>query len=139
MAADLYSKGAPELTEETAKDIQALAATAADSSGDSVAKPIATAKRNREMRLDLSSQGLLDVPPELFALASLLELDLSGNQLTARPDAIGRLTQLEVLNLSGNQLTALPDTLGRLQRLRNCYLSRNGLKSRRWSSRSCGH
>lgn len=125
---DMSRWKAAEPVEETAKGIQAPGATAADRDENSVAKLIAAAKRTGEVRLDLSSQGLQEAPPELFALASLVELDLSGNQLTALPDAIGRLTQLEVLNLSGNQLTALPDALGSLQRLRTLNLSRNGLQ-----------
>jgi small GTP-binding protein len=78
--------------------------------------------------LDLSNQGLREVPPELFALAALEALDLSGNQIAVLPAELGSLTALEMLNLSNNQLTDLPAALRNLTRLRTLNLSRNGLQ-----------
>jgi hypothetical protein len=68
-------------------------------------------------RLSLSC-GLVNFPPEIFALADTLEiLDLSGNALTALPDDLPRLHKLRIVFASNNQFTELPEVLGRCPQL----------------------
>lgn len=45
-------------------------------------------------------------------------LDLSVNGIAELPDEIGQLTNLQSLILSGNPLTALPESIGQLTNLR---------------------
>lgn len=92
--------------------------------------------------LDLSGQGLTEVPQYVFQrlgiekldvsnnllegslqaevrhLSNLIELDLSYNSFTGVPAEVGQLSKLQVLNLSHNTLTGLPLELGNLQNLK---------------------
>ncbi|MCI5119539.1 MAG: GTPase, partial [Candidatus Electrothrix sp. LOE1_4_5] len=68
-------------------------------------------------RLDLSEQGLKELPSELFQLTHLTELYLGHNQLSFLPPQINELTGLIMLRLSGNQLSALPSQLNKLTNL----------------------
>jgi len=54
--------------------------------------------------LDLSSNKLRDVPPELGDILTLSELLLNNNCLSRLPCELGRLFQLKALGLSGNPL-----------------------------------
>jgi len=63
--------------------------------------------------LELNSNRLTSVPPELWNLNSLQTFDLSSNDLTSVPPALGRLTALQSLNLGFNELTSVPAELGR--------------------------
>ena len=68
-------------------------------------------------RLTLS-EGLTEVPHEIFDLAETLEyLDLSGNALATLPNEFDRLQRLQVLFCAGNQFTELPPVLGRCANL----------------------
>lgn len=63
-------------------------------------------------RLNLS-EGLTELPPEVFDLADTLEvLNLSGNALSSLPDDLPRLHQLKVLFCSDNQFIQLPEVVG---------------------------
>jgi len=77
--------------------------------------------------LDLWKNQLTVVPPEIGQLTSLTKLDLSSNKLTAVPPDIGQLTSLTVLDLWKNQLTAVPSEIGRLTNLTSLDLSGNQL------------
>ncbi|MBI4760054.1 MAG: leucine-rich repeat domain-containing protein [Chloroflexi bacterium] len=77
--------------------------------------------------LGLRSLNLTALPPEIGQLANLQALDLSSNQLTALPPEIGQLANLQTLNLQLNHLTALPSEIGALIRLQKLDLSGNQL------------
>ncbi|TNF56758.1 MAG: protein kinase [Burkholderiales bacterium] len=64
-------------------------------------------------RLDLSSAGLEQLPPEVFGLADTLEvLSLNGNRLVSLPHDLGRLRRLRILFCSDNPFERLPASLG---------------------------
>jgi Leucine-rich repeat (LRR) protein len=63
------------------------------------------ALRRKQLTLDLSNFGLVDLPAEIEQLTSLRSLNISNNQLTQLPSEIGGL------ELSNNQLTELPNDL----------------------------
>ena len=65
-------------------------------------------EQNKVQILDLSNQGLTEIPVEIFQLTSLTRLYLAYNQIEViRPD-IGQLTNLTVLGLSDNQIENIP-------------------------------
>jgi hypothetical protein len=72
---------------------------------------------------------LTKLPETLGSLALLKTLLLARNQLTKLPKSIGQLQQLEILDLSNNRITGLPKSLGQLTRLHTLNLSHNQLAS----------
>ena len=71
------------------------------------------------VHVDLSQTGLREFPRRVFDYANTLEiLDLSGNGMTDLPDDMGRLTRLRALFCSGNPFTRLPPSLGACPALR---------------------
>jgi Leucine-rich repeat (LRR) protein/GTPase SAR1 family protein len=76
-------------------------------------------------KLDLSGQGITEIPAEIFKLTNLTYLDLSDNQITEIPVAIEKSTNLTKLDLSGNQITEIPVAIEKLTNLTNLLLSRN--------------
>jgi internalin A len=93
----------------------------------SVADHIEAARIHQSPLLDLSDQGLTELPDSIGQLTALEELNLNDNQLTALPDSIGQMTELQRLHLNGNKLASLPDSIGQLSRLRNLYITYNRL------------
>ena len=79
---------------------------------------IAEAAEKRSTKLDLSKEGIADVPPEIGKLTNLQWLDLSGNELTSMPPEVGQLTNLRHLNLGWNELISLPLEIRALTNLR---------------------
>ena len=86
-------------------------------------------------QLDLSDQGLTELPDAIGVLTALETLDLSGNELTELPGAIGELCGLRSLVLvrwdeeqvewRGNQLSQLPPEIGQLSQLTELDLRYN--------------
>lgn len=59
------------------------------------------------------SEGLTEFPREIFELSDTLEvLDLSGNGLSELPEDFGRLKKLKILFCSNNPFTVLPEVIG---------------------------
>ncbi len=77
--------------------------------------------------LDLRSNRLSVLPPEIGQLTNLTELDLGDNQLSVLPPEIGQLTRLEWLSLDNNQLSELPPEIGQLTNLTELDLRSNQL------------
>lgn len=81
------------------------------------------------LRFSLAELELVDLPPELWQLTSLLELDLSVNQLSSLPVELGQLVNLERLDIGQNKFCDLPAELGQLTNLQELYLDENQLYS----------
>jgi len=79
--------------------------------------------------LDLSSNDLKAVPPELLQVSTLYILKLQHNKLESLPDGIEQLVDLETLNVSFNHLKALPKTLCKLTRLKELNIEANHITS----------
>lgn len=83
-------------------------------------------RRGDVTSLDLSDNELDGaLPAEIRHMRSLEVLDASGNLMTGVPAEIGQLSELRILDLSDNQLTGLPYELGNLQNLELLDLSGN--------------
>ena len=88
--------------------------------------------------LDLSGEGLNELPPEIGKLTNLKTLVLGrwdekkqewlDNNLNTLPDEIGQLVGLRSLFLSQNQFTELPEVICELGALQSLDLSFNPLK-----------
>ncbi len=78
--------------------------------------------------LDLSSEKLQNIPPEIGNLHNLQELYLSDNQIEIIPPEIGLLHNLQELHLSHNQIQSMPPELGNLHNLQEIYLGCNQIK-----------
>ncbi|MEH2333028.1 COR domain-containing protein, partial [Nostoc sp.] len=79
--------------------------------------------------LNLNSNQLSSLPPEIVQLTNLQYLNLNSNQLSSLPPEIGQLTNLQTLYLNSNQLSSLPPEIGRLTNLQTLHLSNNQLSS----------
>jgi internalin A len=93
---------------------------------------IEQAEREQWEELDLSGQGMTELPPALRQLRQLKRLKLGydrkkhrRNYLTALPDWLGQLTNLQSLDLSRNKLADLPEWLGQLTNLQSLNLGHN--------------
>ena len=79
-------------------------------------------------RLDLSNQGLAELPKSVLQRTDITELDISNNKLTgALPAEIRLLTNLKILNASNNNMTGVPAEIGQLQNLEVLDLANNKL------------
>jgi Leucine-rich repeat (LRR) protein len=77
------------------------------------------------VKLNLHTQNLSSVPPEISILKNLEELYLSYNNLTCLPKEIGELEKLKVLWVMGNKLKSLPDEIKKLTLLEDLVAFNN--------------
>lgn len=78
--------------------------------------------------LDLSTNAISALPPNVLALRGLVRLSLSRNKLAQLPARLGAsLPSLEALDLSHNELAALAGTCGPFPRLSSLGLRANRL------------
>ncbi len=88
--------------------------------------PSSVLKNTSIVNLDISHNQLTGaLPGEIRFLSKLKVLKADHNQMTGVPAEIGQLSNLEELDLSYNQLTGLPYELGNLKRLRLLRLTGN--------------
>jgi Leucine-rich repeat (LRR) protein len=76
--------------------------------------------------LDISDNNLEGaLPAEIRFLENLTKLDASYNKMTGIPAEIGQLSQLEELNFANNSITGMPLEIGNLKNLKVLNLSGN--------------
>ncbi|XP_067135342.1 leucine-rich repeat-containing protein 40-like [Centruroides vittatus] len=78
-------------------------------------------------KLNLSSNSLISLSPDIKILTALKVLDLHDNQLVSLPDTLGDLIHLVKLNLSHNRLESLPYSVFELKELQFLSLQHNQL------------
>ncbi|WYD80808.1 MAG: COR domain-containing protein [Candidatus Electrothrix gigas] len=88
---------------------------------------IEEARETGATELNLSSQGLNELPPELFQLKNLIRLVLDNNELNSLPSEILQLQHLKRLYLSINKFSSLPSDIFQLGSLTALYLIGNQL------------
>jgi hypothetical protein len=77
--------------------------------------------------LNLHSQKLKALPPEIAHFTGLSKLDISYNFLKELPEEIGLFTKLTELRINHNALKALPTSIGKLILMKNFQCSCNQL------------
>ena len=92
---------------------------------DYVLRIIEEAARSNSKELDLSRQGLTEIPTEVFQLQNLRSLNLYSNKIVKISDSIAQLQNLIEINFSSNQIVEIPDAIAQLQNLRSLNLSKN--------------
>ncbi|KAL5494440.1 hypothetical protein EMCRGX_G015775 [Ephydatia muelleri] len=91
-------------------------------------QPLSLVLYGRVASLDLSDNGLNELPAELCELRALRELVAKKNSIKSLPDNFRQLSSLEELNLSGNALERFPSVLCDLQRLKSLSLGKNSIE-----------
>lgn len=71
-----------------------------------------------KVSINLSQQGLTEVPIELKGNKTVKVLRLYGNNIDTLPEWIGELENLEKLYLGKNKLRLLPESIGNLKQLK---------------------
>ncbi|XP_066994565.2 leucine-rich repeat-containing protein 40 isoform X2 [Anabrus simplex] len=79
--------------------------------------------------LDLSSNSLTRISPNVKNLHSLTTLHLQDNGLDTLPDELGLLSKLTRLNISHNKICSLPPAIYNLLELRVLLVSHNQLEA----------
>eukprot|EP00931_Biecheleriopsis_adriatica_P091870 TRINITY_DN65733_c0_g1_i1.p1 TRINITY_DN65733_c0_g1~~TRINITY_DN65733_c0_g1_i1.p1 ORF type:complete len:289 (-),score=80.99 TRINITY_DN65733_c0_g1_i1:113-979(-) len=75
--------------------------------------------------LDLSGNGLEDVPSSVAGLDKLVRLVLSRNKIAALPQELGGLAKLQYLDAADNMLTAIPEAIIACPNLNELWLKGN--------------
>jgi len=88
----------------------------------------ASAQPDSVQRLRLRRNGLQEIPQEIFLMKNLRELDLGSNKIKRIPPEIAQLTSLEILRLDRNKLKLVPDEVGTLVNIRYLDLGRNEIQ-----------
>lgn len=83
--------------------------------------------RRQITKLDLSHNGLREVPDWVKHLTALRELDLSYNRLSVLPWELVSLKCLQRLSIAHNQVTRFPENVGRLLSLQHFDFVGNGV------------
>jgi internalin A len=90
-----------------------------------VLRRVEEAARSNRKELNLSAQGLTEIPREVFQLQNLTQLFLFNNQIVEIPDVIAQLQNLTSLSLFNNQIVEIPDAIAQLQNLTKLDLRNN--------------
>ena len=75
--------------------------------------------------LDLTGNGIVELPREISLLSGMQRLILGNNQLRELPEAVGDLTNLQFLDVSHNELHDLPATFLFLEELETIAMDFN--------------
>lgn len=71
-----------------------------------------------KISINLSKQGLTELPIELKGNKTVKVLRLYGNNIDSLPEWVGELENLEKLYLGKNKLKSLPESIGKLKHLK---------------------
>lgn len=123
---DLSSRRLESLEDELVADIADSHVTNLDLSGNLLtAIPASVASFQSIRLLNLSSNQIRDLPPEICQLSGLESLELKHNLMKGLPSKFGRLKSLKILNLSSNQFDQLPVQLCELDGLSELRIGGN--------------
>lgn len=78
-------------------------------------------------RLNITGEGLDEIPLEITQLKNLEYLYLGNNRITEIPLEITNLRKLSWIDLSNNQLSSVPNDISKLKNLEYLYLKGNNL------------
>ncbi|XP_039619250.1 PH domain leucine-rich repeat-containing protein phosphatase 2 isoform X1 [Polypterus senegalus] len=79
--------------------------------------------------LNLSCNGINQIPVQIGNLQSLQTLYLEGNHLNSLPEELSQLSQLICLSLSFNDFTEIPAILERLTNMERLFMAGNHLET----------
>ena len=88
------------------------------SEGNKVLEIINQAKLEGLKILNIFSELINTLPPEIGELENLQELYIQGNMLETLPETFGNLKNLQNLYLGNNELMMLPESFGKLSKLK---------------------
>ena len=88
------------------------------------------AKRSNATKIDLSNEGLSEIPTDVFQLTSLESLNVSGNKLQ-HLRGIDKLVSLREILASRNQLMNLPEEIKFLNKLEKVAFEGNPVAASR--------
>lgn len=78
-------------------------------------------------KIDLSNQGLKEIPSDIFRCKRLRKLILRGNSITSIPKEIDQLKGLTLLDLADNKIKNFHAPICKLQNLKILILNRNNI------------
>mmetsp|Transcript_14743 Transcript_14743/g.33122 ORF Transcript_14743/g.33122 Transcript_14743/m.33122 type:complete len:251 (+) Transcript_14743:132-884(+) len=77
------------------------------------------------MKLDMSYNHIIEIPPQIGELIMLRELIASFNKINNLPPQIGKLKRLRRLLLNSNKIKHIPEDIGQLDMLEEFVISEN--------------
>lgn len=80
-------------------------------------------------QINITSNKIASIHPDIKNLQDLEKLNLNGNQLTSLPAEIGELKKLETLNLNKNPLTEIPEEIKNCSSLKTVNLKETNLSA----------
>lgn len=83
------------------------------------------AMATRIVKLDISYNHIVEIPPQIGEMILLRELIASFNKITAIPKEIGSLRRLRRLVMNTNRIRLIPPELGNCEMLEEIILSEN--------------
>mmetsp|Transcript_17838 Transcript_17838/g.39546 ORF Transcript_17838/g.39546 Transcript_17838/m.39546 type:complete len:131 (+) Transcript_17838:148-540(+) len=75
------------------------------------------------MKLDMSYNHIIEIPPQIGELIMLRELIASFNKINNLPPQIGKLKRLRRLLLNSNKIKHIPEDIGQLDMLEEFVIS----------------
>jgi len=76
-------------------------------------------------KLNISGNGIFDLPEELYKFTSLTHLDLSRNCIFSLSHKLGNLTKLKYFNIEFNLIKELPYTIEKLEQINEFDCKKN--------------
>ena len=123
---DLSYRRLESLEDDLLEEIASRGVTEFDLSNNLLPGLPPTVSRLQTLRkLNLSSNQIRELPPEICQLTGLEALEVKHNLMKGLPNKFGRLKSLKALNLSSNQFEQFPGQLCELEALRELRIGAN--------------